>query len=594
MSEQARLAPPAQRRAALEQRFAPWTPMTVSGALLRAAAEYADRPLVIGGRGAHSYAEIERWSRRIAAGLVALGIEAGDHVAVVIANHPEFVAVKFAVARIGATCVPINFLFRSAELGYVLAQSDAVALITMDRHRELDYLASLDELAPGWERGGGGERIPELRHVIVLSPGSSEPAERSEPAEGSGTRPGTMTLADLERLGAEDDGAGAELDRREDADPQAYSDILYTSGTTGDPKGVLLRHDQVVRESYAAAYQRALEDGRRIIFPMPMYHVFGYMEGLMAVLFVGGAIVPQVAFDAPLMLEQIRAHRVGEVMAVPAVTLPLIAEIRRARPDLSSVHTVFSSGGAAPPSIWDDIREVFGDVELTTGYGQTETTATTTCTNPEDDEFYVRNTNGRPRAGGSAGDPELDGRVAIYKAIDLRTGEDLAPGETGHLVVRGMVVTDGYYHKPAETAEAFTADGWLRSGDIGSIDADGLRLTGRLKESFRVGGEMVMPREIENVLAEHAAVAEAHVVGIPHDRMGEVACAWVIPVDLDDPPAPELLVAHCAQRLARFKVPRHVFVSAIAELPVTATGRVRKHRLAELSVRRLGSPASGA
>ena len=581
MSPQARLAPPAQRRTALERRFAPWTPMTVSGVLLGAAAEYADRPLVIGERGVHSYAEIERWSRRIAAGLVALGIEAGDHVAVVIANHPEFVAVKFAVARIGATCVPINFLFRSAELGYVLAQSDAVALVTMDRHRELDYLASLDELAPGWERGGGGARIPELRHVVVLSP------ERHDP------RPGAMTLDDLERLG--DAAAGAELDRREaDADPQAYSDILYTSGTTGDPKGVLLRHDQVVRESYAAAYQRALEDGRRIIFPMPMYHVFGYMEGLMAVLFVGGAIVPQVTFDAPVMLEQIRAHRVGEVMAVPAVTLPLIAEIRRARPDLSSVHTVFSSGGVAPPSIWDDIREVFGDVELTTGYGQTETTATTTCTNPEDDEFYVRHTNGRPRAGGSAGDPELDGRVAIYKAIDLRTGEDLAPGETGHLVVRGMVVTDGYYRKPDETAEAFTADGWLRSGDIGSIDADGLRLTGRLKESFRVGGEMVMPREIEIVLAEHGAVAEAHVVGIPHDRMGEVACAWVIPVDLGDPPAPEALVAHCAQRLARFKVPRHVFVAPSSELPVTATGRVRKHRLAELSVRRLGSPASGA
>jgi fatty-acyl-CoA synthase len=151
-----------------------------------------------------------------------------------------------------------------------------------------------------------------------------------------------------------------------------------------------------------------------------------------------------------------------------------------------------------------------------------------------------------------------------------------------------MVVTDGYYKKPEETALAFTDDGWLRSGDIGSIDAEGmLRLTGRLKESFRVGGEMVMPKEIENVLAEHPSVSEAHVVGIPHDRMGEVACAWVIPADPERPPQPDELVEHCQSRLAAFKVPRNIFVAAFAELPVTATGRVQKFRLSELSVKRL-------
>ncbi len=552
MSEPGRLAPAPERRAALEQRFAPWTEMTVAGVLERAAEEFGQRPLVIGEHTSFSYAEVSAWARRIGAGLVALGVTPGNHVAVVIANHPEFAAVKFAIAWAGATCVPINFLFRTPELAYVLAQSDATVLITMDRHRDLDYRASLDELSPGWETAGGGERLPGLRHVVSFSP------------EGEPARAGAMSLADLERLG--DDGGGAalaELDRRSAAaDPRSYSDILYTSGTTGAPKGVLLRHDQIVRESYAAAYQRALEDGRRIIFPMPMYHVFGYMEGLMAVLFVGGAIVPQVTFDAARMLEQMAAHQVNEVMAVPAVTLPLIAEIRRRGADLGSVHTVFSSGGVAPPSIWDDIREVFGDVELTTGYGQTETTATTTCTNPEDDDWFVRHTNGRPRDGGIAGDPQLGGRVATYKTIDLLTGEDLEPGRSGQLVARGMVITDGYYEKPEETAEAFTPDGWLLTGDIGSIDGDGLRLTGRLKESFRVGGEMVMPQEIENVLAEHAAVAQAHVVGIPHARMGEVACAWVIPADGEPPPDPELLVTWCAERLARFKVPRPLFAVA--------------------------------
>jgi fatty-acyl-CoA synthase len=548
--------------------------MTLSQALDRAADEFPERPLVITDERSYGYREIREWSETIAAGLVELNVAPGDHVAVVIANYPEFVAVKFAVARTGATCVPINYLFRAAELGYVLAQSDAKALVTMNRYRDLDYLSSLDELSPGWEKVGGGDAIPELRYVIVFNTDGEE-------------RAGAMTLGELERIGTTE--AHAELSRRsQTADARSYSDILYTSGTTGSPKGVLLKHDQVVRESYAAAYQRALEDGRRIAFPMPMYHVFGYMEGLMAALLVGGAIVPQVTFDAVHMLEQIARHRVGEVMAVPAVTIPLVSEIRKGGHDVSSIRTVFASGGMAPPSIWDDIRETFGDVEIYTGYGMTETTATTTCTNPEDDEWYVRNTNGRLRDGGVAGDPELDGLVATYKAVDLQTGQDLPPGERGHLLVRGMVVTDGYYKKPEETALAFTEDGWLRTGDIGSFDAERLlRLTGRVKESFRVGGEMVMPKEIENVLSAHEGVADAHVVGIPHERMGEVACAWVIPSDPDHPPQSDDLVEHCSASLARFKVPRHIFIASVAELPVTATGRVQKFRLSEISQRRL-------
>ena len=567
-------ASPAERRAALESRFAPWQAMTLSQTLDRAAREFPDRPLVITDERSYSYREIQEWSQRLAGGLVELGIEAGDHVALVMANHPEFVPIKFAIARTGATCVPINFLFRAAELGYVLGQSDAKVLITMDRYRDLDYLSHLDELAPGWDTNGFGRIFPRLQHVVTFSPSGGE-------------HPRTLSLDRLAAMGG--DATRAELAARDAAaDPQSYSDILYTSGTTGSPKGVLLKHDQVVRESYAAAYQRALDEGRRIGFPMPMYHVFGYMEGLMAAIFVGGAIVPQVTFSAPHMLRQIAEHQVSEIMAVPAVTLPLIAEYRRNPTDVSSIRTVFASGGMAPPNIWDDIHEVFGDVEIYTGYGMTETTASTTCTLPEDDESLLRTSNGRLRSAGIAGDPQYGGKVAIYKAVDPVSGEDLPPGETGHLVVKGTVVTDGYYKKPDETAQAFTEDGWLRTGDLGSIDADGiLKLTGRLKESFRVGGEMVMPKEIENVLAGHPLVSEAHVCGIPHPRMGEVACAWVVPLDADDPPEPAELVELCEASLAGFKVPRNVFVAAFAELPVTATGRVQKFRLTELSVKRI-------
>lgn len=554
--------------------------MTLAQVLDRAVEEYAERPFFITNDHSYSYREIQEWSRRLAGGLIELGVAAGDHVALVMGNYPEFAAVKFAIARVGAVCVPVNYLFRAAELGYVLNQSDSTVLITMDRYRDLDYTAALDSLAPGWEQNGGGEAIPRLRQVVLFSTGGD-------------LRTGAMTLADLEAAGTE--GADAELAAREAAaDPGSYCDILYTSGTTGSPKGVLLRHDQIVREGYAAAYQRALEDGRRLGFPLPMYHVFGYVECLVPVMFVGGAVVPQVVFDAAEMLTSIGRHRVNEIVAVPAVTLPLIAEYPRGDYDVSSVHTVFSSGGAAPPTIWDDIRGVFGDVEFVTGYGMTETTATTTCKNPEEGDEMLT-TNGRLRDGGAAGDPELGGKVAIYKAMDPETGEDLAPGEQGHLLARGLVVTDGYYNKPEETALAFTEDGWLKTGDIGSISADGvLHLTGRLKESFRVGGEMVMPREIELVLGDHPGVAEAHVAGLPHERMGEVAAAFVVPADASHPPDPQDLIEHCTARLARFKVPRHIFFISATELPLTATGRVQKFRLTELAQRRLADDKAKA
>ena len=573
MTSRTALAPTAERRADLETRFRPWQSMTLSQTLDLAARDFGDRSFFITDERSYSYADMRDWSRRLAAGLIELGVAPGNHVALVMANYPEFVAVKFAIAQIGAVCVPINFLLRSAEVGYMLEQSDATVLITMDAHREMDYLQSLDSLAPGWEGNGGGGAIPRLRQVVVFSPSGEQ-------------RNGAMTLADLEALAT--DRSREELaSRQSSSDAQSYCDILYTSGTTGQPKGVLLRHDQIVRMAYAAAFQRAFEDGRRIAFPVPMYHVFGYVECLMAVTLVGGAVVPHVAFDADRMLASVGRHRVNEIAAVPAVTIPLLAQFRRGDYDVSSVHAVFSTGGVAPPTIWDDIRDVFGNVECVTGYGMTETTASVTCVNPEDDDAMLR-TCGRLRAAGAAGDPEIGGNVATCKTVDPVSGADLPPEEPGHLLVRGTVVTDGYYDKPEETALAFTEDGWLRTGDIASIDASGvLRLTGRVKESLRVGGEMVMPREIEIVLNEHPQVAEAHVAGLPHERMGEVVCAFVVPRDPGHVPDPAELTEHCAARLARFKVPRHVLFIDAAELPLTATGRVQKFRLTEMAKLRI-------
>jgi fatty-acyl-CoA synthase len=253
----------------------------------------------------------------------------------------------------------------------------------------------------------------------------------------------------------------------------------------------------------------------------------------------------------------------------------------------SALLAMFNSGGTSPPTIWREIRELLGARELLTAYGMTETTASTTCTLPEDPDEHLLTSNGRLKAAGVAGDPELHGLLALYKAIDPETGADLPPGTAGELVVRGPIVTKGYYSKPEETAAAFHADGWLRTGDIGTVSPDGfVTLSGRIKESYRCGGEMVMPQEIEELLNEHPLVERAYAVGVPDPKMGEVGCACVIPGG--EHPDKQQLIDLCATRLARFKVPRHLIFITHEDLPITATGRPQRVHLAELARQRLG------
>jgi fatty-acyl-CoA synthase len=570
-----RLPPAEERRTLLEARFPRWEPKTLSQSVDELTAEFSNRPFVMTDERTYTYSDMQDWSRRLAAGLIAAGVQAGDHVAMVMGNYPEFTALKYAIARAGATAIPINYLFRRAELGYVLEQSSARALIAMNRLRDLDYLAELDAIIPGWESDAGGSEIPELARVFVFS----TDGER---------RPGAASLDDLAALATDAD--REELARREaSGDPQSNSDILYTSGTTGRPKGVQLTHDMVLRTAYGSAYHCAFEDGRRMLFSLPMYHVFGYVEALIATTFVGGAIIPQVQFDPVATLEGIERHRANEIAMVPLMTLKVLDAAQGRTLDLSSLTVVFSSGGAAPPTIWGDIRRILGADEILTGYGMTETTASTTCTLPEDPEDRLLNSNGKLKNAGVAGDPELGGLLAVYKVVDPESREDLGPGQRGEFLARGANITPGYYRKPDETAVAFTEDGWLRTGDIGVLDEDGyLKLTGRIKESYRCGGEMVMPREVELVLNEHPGVAEAHVVGLAHERMGEVGCACVVPASAE-PPDPQELIDLCAKQLARFKVPRHVLFIEAQDLPLTATGRVQKFRLSAMARDRLAA-----
>jgi fatty-acyl-CoA synthase len=554
------------RRAALEARFPVWMPSTLDGFLDRAAAEFPDRPLVITDDRTVTYAETAAWSRRMADGLVALGIHPGDRVGVLMANYLEFVPVKFAIARAGAVAIPFNFLYRRDELAYVLRQSRCNVLITMTGFAGLAYPEMLDEIAPGWERGATVE-LPDLRAVVQLS------------TDGR-LREGVRTVDDLATLGDEHSGTPP------CANPDDLGDILYTSGTTGTPKGVMVTHDAVLRTGYASALTRAFEDGRRILFSLPCYHMFGYIEGLVASMVVGGAIVPRTAFTPADYFAAIERHRATEILCVPTMTVALLEHPERRTRDLSSVCAVLSGAAPAPVWLWEKVRDELGITEITTGYGMTECGGAMTMSLPEDPLERHSATVGRVKMAGVAGLP--GGDLCAYSTVDPVTGEALPAGAEGELVSTGPTHMLGYWDKPVETAETLQTDG-VHSGDLGRVREDGyLQLTGRSKELYKSGGELVMPKEIEELLTQFPGVSQAYAVGVPDERWGEVGCAWVVP----EPGATvdtEALIASCREKLARFKVPKHVLVLSAEDLPTTPTGKVQKFRLAQRAAEQLSS-----
>jgi len=553
-------------RTGLDSEWGPWRERTTAQVLDHVAQQHPDRPFIVTDDRVLTYEGAVTGSIRLAAGLRESGVRPGDHVAVIMANFAETILLKFAVARLGAVSVSINFLLRGDDLRYVLRQSRSKVLITMDQFRGLDYLGELDALAPGWD-GPPCEELPDLERCFVFP-------------TGEGTRPGPSSFEDLIELGAGITDAEV-LEHTAHVDPSSTSDLLYTSGTTGRSKGVMLHHDAVVRTAYASAYTRAFPDRYRILHALPIYHVFGYVEATIGVLFVGGSVVPHTAFDAHAMLSAVERHRPDEIMCVPAMTVALLDQAAAKEYDLSSLSTLFSSGAAHAPEMWTLMIERLGVSRLFTAYGQTETTASTMCTGAGDPLDRLRDTNGTTKPAGVAGDPTLGGTLAVYKTVDPLTGVEVPRGEVGELLARGPIMTRGYFDKPAETAELFTADGWLRTGDLGHIDDQGyLVLTGRQKDSYRFGGELVQPGDVERVLLEHPGVAEAYVMGIPHPRFGEVGCACVVPAATYAVDEQEL-IEFCRDRLARFKVPAHVVFMRQEELPRTVTGKVQKFKMTD-------------
>lgn len=558
-----------QRRNDLRHRFSTWTPRTLDAWLDECAATYGDRPLVIADEVELSYADVAEESGRLAAGLLALGVRPGDRVGMLMANYPEFVPLKFAIARTGAVAIPFNYLYQVEELGYVLAQSECSVLVTMTGFMGLDHLSMLDEIVPGWDAPAFSERMdggqaPSLRHVVQFT------------AVGQ-ARDGALDLDSLAELGDAHGHVAAPAERR----PDDVGDILYTSGSTGSPKGVMVTHDAVLRTAYASALTRAYDDGRRVLFSLPCYHMFGYVEGLLSVMYVGGAIIPQTSFSAEGYLRGIERHRATDILCVPTMAVALTESPLRTEVDLSSLEAILCGSAPAPVWLWEQIENDFGVSEIVTGYGMTECGGAMTMTRPEDPLELTSTTVGPPKLAGAAGVAGTDA-LAVYRTADPETGDPLAEGEVGELVSDGPTMMLGFYGKPEETAKALRGRS-LYSGDLGRVRPDGcLVLTGRSKELYKSGGELVMPKEIEDLLVALPEISQAFAIGLVDDRWGEIGCVFAV-LAPGAVISEEDVIAHCKQHLARFKVPRRVVFVDADDLPRTPTGKVQKFRLAEMA-----------
>ncbi|MSO58667.1 MAG: fatty acid--CoA ligase family protein [Thermoleophilia bacterium] len=510
--------------------------------LVRSAAErHGARDAIVDGDTTLSFAEIAEHVRRVACAFIRSAIAPGDRVAIWGANSWQWEVAALAAHSVGAVLVPINTRFKGAEAGYVLTRSRARLLFT-----ECDLLgADLHAMLRV-----AGVDLPHLERVVALR-GS---------ARGDVT-PWSAFVAAGE--GVPDD----EVERRALAvAPDDLGDILFTSGTTGHPKGVVATHAQSLRAFRDWSDIVGLRAGDRYLVAMPYFHTFGYKAGWLASLMTGATVFPQPIFDVDDVLVRVARDRITVLPGPPALYQTILAKPDLRDRDLSSLRLAVTGAAAIPVELIHRMRSELAFETIVTAYGLTEATGVSTMCRTGDAAETIATTSGRAIPG-----------VEVRVVDDA--GTETARGDAGEIVVRGYTVMRGYLDDAAETAAAIDDAGWLHTGDVGVMDARGyIRITDRKKDMFIVGGFNAYPAEIERVILQHASVAQAAVVGAPDERLGEIGVAFVVP-RAGSALLPEELIAFCRDRMANYKVPRRVEVTD--SLPMNATGKVLKYVLRE-------------
>ena len=519
---------------------------TIPAILQNAAERFGDATAIEEGDARLSFADLARASNRAARAFLAAGIEHGDRIAVWAPNVHEWIVATIGLQSVGAALVPLNTRLKKAEAAYQLTKSRARLLCTVTDFLGVDYVAEIRK-----------ESIPTLEGVITLR-GSSEGATSWEEFLGTGDSISEETARE----------------RATAVSPEDLSDIMFTSGTTGKPKGVMTTHAQTVKVFLAWSDMVGLREGDRYLIVNPFFHTFGYKAGWVACLLRGATALPELVFDVPRVLERVGTENVSVLPGPPALYQSILSHPDLGKYDLSALRLAVTGAAPTPVELIRRMRDELGFETVLTAYGLTEVCGTATCCRPEDDAETIATTSGRAI-------PDVE-----VLCVD-QGGQEVHRGESGEIVVRGYNVMRGYFEDPEATAKTIDSDGWLHTGDIGVMDERGyVRITDRIKDMFIMGGFNCYPAEIENLMFGSGDFAQVAVIGVPDERMGEVGMAFVVPgpgKSVDS----ESVIAWCRANMANYKVPR--FVEVVTELPSNASGKITKFVLREKAREILGA-----
>lgn len=510
---------------------------------------YADRNLRM------NYKEFNMLCRKAARGLMKLGVKKGEHIAAWSSNTPEWVVSQFATGKMGAVLVTVNTNYRTAELEYLLKQSDSTTIILMEQYKDASYIDMVYEIVPELKTSEPGKlessTLPYLKNVIVM---------------GEKRFPGTYSWQDI--LDMADDVTEEALDKQMATLKQSeVINMQYTSGTTGFPKGVMLTHSNIVNNAYNVANAMKLTDQDRLCIPVPFFHCFGCVMGTLACATVGATMVPVQEFSPKAVLETVEKEKCTALHGVPTMFIAELNDPEFEKYELSSLRTGIMAGSNCPIEVMKAVNEKMGATEITIAYGQTESSPVITQTRTNDPLELRVETVGKAL-------PEVE-----VKIVKPGTMEEVPMGIQGELCTRGYHVMDGYYKNPDATREAIDAEGWLHTGDLAVMDENGYcRVTGRLKDMIIRGGENIYPREIEEFLYRHPKVLDVQVVGIPDSVYGEEVMAWIILKDGESATAEEIK-EYCKGKISKHKIPR--YIEFTGSYPMTASGKIQKFKLRE-------------
>lgn len=504
-----------------------------------------------------TYREFNDRVDMMAKGLLSIGIEKGDHVGIWANNVPDWLTFMFATAKIGAVLVTINTAYKSHELDYVMKQSDMKVLAIIDGFRDVDYVKTVYELVPDLKTHARGhlhsEEFPHLRSVIYIGPEKHRGMFNTNEIMLLGKHTSNDLLDDVKKSLSNED----------------VINMQYTSGTTGFPKGVMLTHRNVLNNGYYIGERQNFTHIDRLCLPVPLFHCFGIVLGVLAILTHGGTLVMVELFEPLLVLAAIQKEKCTAAYGVPTMFIAELSHPMFEMFDLSSLRTGIMAGSPCPI---EAMKKVMGDMnmnEITIAYGLTEASPVFTQTSVDDPIEKRVNTVGTSMP------------FSEVKIIDPETGETLGPNQKGEICCRGYNIMKGYYNMPEMTQQAIDEEGWLHSGDLAEMDEDGYySIVGRIKDMIIRGGENIYPREIEEFLYTMEGVKDVQVVGIPDEKYGELVGAFIIREENTDIKE-EDVQDYSIERIARYKVPKHVFF--VDEFPLTVSGKVMKFKLREMA-----------